>query len=481
MVIQLDGASLLKRVLCLLLIAIVLIMSIGLPYAQAVAAEIAVAAGAKELICAVLIACGFEFARNEDARSVAGKVWDWLGEHRTNVLGFFRQTAEYYTGVHTSKVTGIRLSTDVFGAISDAISSLFTKADTGYFFDGEVLTLSNSAGADAISWPTVGLQRIYLRNSIAGDRYTIGTTTIRDDGYFITEYLYESIWTSDGAYVRDPVTYTATTSAYTNGGWDHLLTLPKFFYVSGRYVEICVMDGTRRRSLGIVSSGVSYPCDVVLSDSISFGGTMTYPGDQTMVLAPPMPGVTTGEDGKEVVVYPPMSLNPDDHKKEIPLPPSGLVDDIPYDVPIDATTGEVIDTQNPDISGEDANIFQRFWDWIKGLLQSILDAIKAIASAIVGFFDSPSDFCLNFDGFKNLILPERFPFCIPFDLVNSVRVFSANAQDFSFRIDFDTKFFSVHHAVDLTPFVLPIAFFRYTCVIWFCWVLITRTRDMIKW
>ena len=35
--------------------------------------------------------------------------------------------------------------------------------------------------------------------------------------------------------------------------------------------------------------------------------------------------------------------------------------------------------------------------------------------------------------------------------------------------------------VDLSPFSIPIIFFRWVVTIWFSWILISRTRDMIKW
>lgn len=118
---------------------------------------------------------------------------------------------------------------------------------------------------------------------------------------------------------------------------------------------------------------------------------------------------------------------------------------------------------------------------IAGIISAIKDFIDSIRKAIENFFDSPSDFDLNFDGFKSIILPDRFPFCIPFDFIKSIKVFAAAARDFKFNIDLKTQYFEIHHEVDLTPFSIPIAFFRYVVVIWFVWILLTRTRDMMKW
>lgn len=380
MVIQLDGASLLKRILCLVLIAIILVMSIGLPYAQAVAAEIAVVAGAKELICAVLIACGFEFARNEDARSVAGKVWDWLGEHGKSAFDAIYKSAQILVATQPRAGVGIRLSTDVFGALRDALVSFgFDPAVSGNqtisFFPQSSMTIDfSNLSSDALAF----LSAFTVDNAISQISIDGNVYSLIPDGHGCDIYR-----------GNDRLDSWGNALTYKDSVWH----TPFFYWYDNRLWPACLFDSEIHNVQNKISrvklnlfydlSGVH---EIASATDITVSGAFIYTGDQTMVLAPPMPGVTTSEDGKEVVVYPPMSLNPGDHKKEIPLPPSGLVDDIPYDVPIDATTGEVIDTQNPDISGgEDANIFQRFWDWIKGLLQSILDAIKAIASAIVGF------------------------------------------------------------------------------------------------
>lgn len=160
---------------------------------------------------------------------------------------------------------------------------------------------------------------------------------------------------------------------------------------------------------------------------------------------------------------------------------AGLTADVPTTT-ADTGTGE--GTGAGTISGT----LQGLWDWLKGILQSILQGILSIPAALAGildailsFFDSPINFQLNFEGFKNLILFNRFPFCIPFDLKNAISVFASNASDYKLSIDMDTGYFSVHQEIDLTPFALPIAFFRYGASVWFTIALILKTRELIKW
>ena len=141
------------------------------------------------------------------------------------------------------------------------------------------------------------------------------------------------------------------------------------------------------------------------------------------------------------------------------------------------------DTMDTVISDQLADISQAVGDTsmnvsgIRGLLASIL-------ATITTFFDNIFDisaFQLDFDGFKNLILVDRFPFCIPFDLVNCVSAFAHNASNFTFDIELHTAFFDIDHTVDLSPFVFYFGFFRYVATIWFTILLINKTKSMIKW
>lgn len=474
MVIQLDRASLLKRVLCLLLIAIVLVMSIGVPMAGAVLAETLAISYAQEIIAGILVSSGIVASSQSDLLKMSELTFVAMQNGGSPFISTLLGLAAGAFALGDDIVgKAIRVSADLYQSVCDAFSSVFTKSDVGYtYLGGESITVTADNASDFVQAFNSVKSNVFYYDGIVGY-----ITCAWDDTY--DPRGLDVVWH------RPDGTVEHAYRSFFSDGWDAAaLNVPLYFSAKHSnnamlvYVYSSVLDQT------VANTVFQYPFSSVLPSGVSMtvSGDLTYTGDQTLVLAPPLPTTTADPDtGKEIVVVPPISVKPGDWTADLPKTDTGDLVDVPTDTLVDVGTGEKVDTDNPDVPDENTNIFQRFWDWIKGLLQSILDAIKAIVSAIVGFFDSPSDFRLDFDGFKNLILPERFPFCIPFDLVNSVRVFSANAQDFSFRIDFDTKFFSVHHAVDLTPFVLPIAFFRYTCVIWFCWVLITRTRDMIKW
>ena len=201
---------------------------------------------------------------------------------------------------------------------------------------------------------------------------------------------------------------------------------------------------------------------------------LKYPGDDYLVKAPDLPTVDTGTGA---VSWPSDAVyNKDAIALPYPIDAAGQkVADIPFDVPVDQTTGKTLDdadtgtdTDKPgtdtDKPGTDTG----------GLLGQIVALLK-------NFFDSPSDFRLNMDGFRNLVIKDKFPFCIPFDMVDSVKQFAADAADYQFRVKLDTQYFKVDHVVDLTPLAVPLAFFRYLVVAWFAWVLMSRTHDLMKW
>lgn len=119
------------------------------------------------------------------------------------------------------------------------------------------------------------------------------------------------------------------------------------------------------------------------------------------------------------------------------------------------------------------------WPFKIPILGDILSALKAIISAIAGFFDV-SKFDLDLSPLK-VKLSSVFPFCIPFDFKNVISAFSAQPTDFQFKIDLDTSYFSVHHIVDLSPFRIPILFFRYIVIATFCIILMTKTKEYMKW
>lgn len=174
--------------------------------------------------------------------------------------------------------------------------------------------------------------------------------------------------------------------------------------------------------------------------------------------------------------------------------PKGLVQDGALDSDVVGTmTPESVRAGTSDIpdviagtgtitgTGEGTGIFEGIGSLVLDIpiIGTIASTLSEILEAIKGFFDV-SRFDLNFESLK-VGLTGVFPFCIPFDFFNAVKMFSSDASSFVFDINLETEYFTIDHTVDLTPFRLPILFFRYVVVFWFGFILISRTKDFMKW
>lgn len=162
-----------------------------------------------------------------------------------------------------------------------------------------------------------------------------------------------------------------------------------------------------------------------------------------------------------------------------------LTSDLPLTIPADginstATTGDV---RVGSVSGTgEATGDLTIPQWLQKIFDGIGalgTGIAAIPAAIGSFFD-PSKFDLDLSKLK-VGLTEVFPFCLPFDFYHSIQIFAADPSDFQFTIDYSNKYFTLDHTVDLQPFLIPIKFFRFIVDFWFGFILISRTRDWIKW
>lgn len=119
-------------------------------------------------------------------------------------------------------------------------------------------------------------------------------------------------------------------------------------------------------------------------------------------------------------------------------------------------------------------------DALAGVGEGVYTGVKEIAATLKDMF-KPSDFDLSFDGFKSIGLSDKFPFCIPFDFYDCIAVWSADASNYKLKVNVKTDFWKVNHTVDMSQFSTPIKFFRLFCIVIFSYILITRTRSLMKW
>lgn len=466
---SLSRRSLPVRCLCLLLIVLVLWCFFMVPRAGAVALEATSVAYAGLLVGTLLVGAGVAFSNPGDMAKAGNAMYRTLQKGNEAIASKIAAISVWAVD-HGKRIgsAALRIGKDLYQGIIDAFNSAYS--DGVFSVSGSSFTLSDSTSSDAIS---------ALDSWLSG--YGIGAVFRVD---------LPSTFTSTGWY-----TQFYSTACNPTYGWflegdsadvNTMSDVGSLMHLPCR-IGVQLESGTAK--LGIWST---YKVDVGLSPSF-YGlrnlwdgavftfvdmvsckaGDLAYPSDNSLVKLPDIPSVdtATGE-----VTYPDsIAYTKDAVAAPYPIGDDGVkVPDIPYDIPVDQTSGKPMDdtgtdTDTPSKPGEGADTGSN-----TGLLQKILDLLK-------NFFDSPSDFRLNMDGFRNLAIKDKFPFCIPFDMVDSVKQFAADAADYQFRVKLDTQYFKVDHVVDLTPLAVPLAFFRYLVVAWFAWVLMSRTHDLMKW
>lgn len=421
-------------------------------------AELAYWGGA--IVVSVLAAGGMALATG-DAQKVGSAMYAALKDTGGKAWDSIQAMAAWAASAGGKvKDAAFRVGKDVWQAIADCFNKSY---DNGYFS-----VMSNSLSVTRSNVESV-------LDSFNSSRQKVCAFTDADGSYWTVVLDVVSALGSNIVISKDSV----VVHTWGFNDWENREKYLFFLYRGNGCLAVAwgFDQGSHLNVVGgFNDAGVFIPDGgaIVLHTSVSVpvDGDLKYPGDNYLVKAPDLPAVDTATGA---VSWPSDAVyNKDAIALPYPIDAAGQkVADIPYDVPVDQTTGKTLD--DADIGtdtkpGEDTDAGAS----TAGLIGSIIELLK-------NFFDSPSDFKLNFDGFKNLILPDRFPFSIPFDMVKAVKLFAAAAADFVFRIDLDTQYFSVHHTVDLTPYAVPIAFFRYACVFWFAWILISRTHDLIKW
>ena len=453
---SLSRRSLPVRCLCLLLIVLVLWCFFMVPRAGAVAVEAATVAYGGLLVGTILVGAGVVFSSHGDMAKVGAAMYKTMSNGSSAIASKIAAISSWAVE-HGEKIgsAALRVGKDLYQGIVDAFNTAYSN---GNFVIGEGYSELSQFVAACPSSPSV-----YIKSLKSGswERYSVETSESLTDIFL---YEYDLIGGQWHRYSHSSMLYCS--SPFASSNW--------FVADDGFYCRIVHANGSTDdfrvfelpRSIAYVSD--SFPEQIAIPQP-----DLKYPSDDYLVRMPDIPSVDTSTGD---VTYPnDTAYTKDAVSVPYPIDTEGVkVPDIPYDKVVDQSSGKALDdtgtdTDTPSKPGEGTDTGSN-----TSLLQKILDLLK-------NFFDSPSDFRLNMDGFRNLAIKDKFPFCIPFDMVDSVKQFAADAADYQFRVKLDTQYFKVDHVVDLTPLAVPLAFFRYLVVAWFAWVLMSRTHDLMKW
>ena len=435
------------------------------PRAGAVAVEAATVAYAGALVGTILVGAGVIFSSHGDMQKVGTAMYkSWIKS--SNAIGSKISAIAAWAVEHGEAAAkgALRVGKDLYQGIVDAFNASYSDGNfliNDYF---DTITRSNR-GAFCDAFNNMRVSEVDFAFN-TGNVWSLRLQETKK-GYGRIDWYINKVW-------KDRIILDSSNF------WDYSIFLSfDRDYGTLRFSFGSYYSGDHVSSCGDIVSMESAPAVVSTSVPIQVGSVpvpqpdLAYPSDNTLVRMPDIPSVDT--DTGEAVFPADAAYTKDAVSVPYPTDADGVkVPDIPYDKVVDQSTGKALDdtgtdTDNPSKPGEGTDTGSN-----TGLLQKILDLLK-------NFFDSPSDFRLNMDGFRNLAIKDKFPFCIPFDMVDSVKQFAADAADYQFRVKLDTQYFKVDHVVDLTPLAVPLAFFRYLVVAWFAWVLMSRTHDLMKW
>ena len=432
------------RFVALLLMLLILVMPVFIPAAQAVVVESAVLYGAYELIAAMLIGGGVVYATSDDARSAAAQVYDWLASNASAALDKINfWVAQAIVG---GVSTGIRVSQDIWDMLVSAFDSIFGGVGGSDFVEyGVPYSAATEDELDNIE------SLLSLDNALSNGVRAVRYHRYADDWIidFTVEYqsdhLRVTTFLPSGQAIAENVKFVG--DSLSDFGFCLVPVSSKW---SALYVGY--MGDGQFTSVDASVMSLSFGDYTFYPDS-SFSGSsdLVFPSDNSLVRVPDLPDVQTDEDGKEVVVYPDLSLNPADHLADIPVSDVGEQVDVPYDTLVDVGTGEAVGEGEGTGEGD------------------ITDPASTLPK--------PGDLSL-----PKLII-SKFPFCIPFDVANLIGQLNASAEAPVIRIPVKTidGIATQYITIDFSQYESLVSIVRWGIYILFVAGLAYATRNYIKW
>lgn len=449
------------RFVALLLMLLILIMPVFIPAAQAVVVESAVLYGAYELIAAMLIGGGVVYATSDDARSAAAQIYDWLASNASAALDKINfWVAQAIVG---GVSTGIRVSKDIWDMIASAFNDLFSSDSLEFGREYVALDSQSLADLQQVLYQSGQIYNDGLKGDVAftnvksinyvgssGSKVSISLGIVRD-GSVSRVYLYR-----DGYDAYELVNYRGFSLPDFGFWFDDTPTygdqLRFGYWVSG-FSDATGEDFIRYDFMpNIVGVHCYFGTYTFSGDSLA--PDLVFPSDNSLVRVPDLPDVQTDEEGKEVVVYPDLSLNPTDHLADIPKQETGEQVDVPYDTLVDVGTGEAVGEGEGTGEGD------------------ITDPADP-----AGTLPKPGDLSL-----PQLII-SKFPFCIPFDVANLIGQLNASAEAPLIRIPVKTidGIATQYITIDFSQYESLVSIVRWGIYILFVAGLAYATRNYIKW
>lgn len=446
------GLDRLKRFVCLLLIFVLLFCFFMCPRASAVALEATTVAYAGLLVGTLLVGAGVAFSNPGDMAKAGNAMYRTLQKGNEAIASKIAAISVW--AVEHGKSIGsaaLRIGKDLYQGIVDTFNA------------------SYSGGKFEIS-PSVSAAQDFVSSNRSAQTFYIHTYYY-DYGNYDTGRMrwYKVVWSSTSSRVQVKVTdlVDGRVITDTSRGINGVLTSCYLDIVKKRDYTYLAL-----RNIGTYSDGNAFDdyfvFDPYLRDdlfdlstsapvSVPCTGDLAYPSDNSLVRMPDIPSVDT--DTGEVTYPDSIAYTKDAVAAPYPIGDDGVkVPDIPFDIPVDQTSGKPMDdtgtdTDTPSKPGEGTDT------------------------------DNPS---VNWPSAGDISLPKliisKFPFCIPFDVARLIGLLEADPKTPIFHVPLKVgTILNEEIVLDLSQWDNAVRIIRWGELIVFVAGLVLVTRNYIKW
>lgn len=443
------GLDRLKRFVCLLLIFVLLFCFFMCPRASAVALEATTIAYGGLLVGTILVGAGVVFSSHGDMVKVGNAMYKTLVNGSSAIGKTISSISAWAVEHGTSLAKGaLRVGKDMYQAIVDAFNASYSS---GYFFDGQHLSIAeNSSKSDVESFGAAIGALMVSGSNVVISGYVANEYSGRPESYKFDISYPQGVWKC--VLTVNGKTESPITLSNVNAGSVSVTARMKPQYAKTcAYVTLNDTYGWYFYAPTILSvGGASYSVN---------GSDLAYPSDDYLVKMPDIPSVdsATGD-----VTYPDtIAYTKDAVAAPYPIGDDGVkVPDIPFDIPVDQTSGKPMDdtgtdTDTPSKPGEGTDT------------------------------DKPGD-SVNWPSAGDISLPKliisKFPFCIPFDVARLIGLLEADPKTPIFHVPLKVgTILDEEIVLDLSQWDNAVRIIRWGELIVFVAGLVLVTRNYIKW
>lgn len=447
------GLDRLKRFVCLLLIFVLLFCFFMCPRASAVALEATTIAYGGLLVGTILVGAGVVFSSRGDMAKVGAAMYKTMSDGSSAIASKIAAISSWAVE-HGEKIgsAALRIGKDLYQGIVDAFNASYSG---GAFkiTDGAVTLADGADNASCLAAAGAIKDLLVLKQDC-----TLYIDAYSEYGEHIQEYR-SFIYSDSGLTTKVVDCSTGRTSQSVLPYSDS-----KAAFWAVRRSSCGISYGHSVVSFAFWTSedggGTSYTYRAPLSVSYAVAipqPDLKYPSDDYLVRMPDIPSVDTATGD---VTYPnDTAYTKDAVAAPYPIGDDGVkVPDIPFDIPVDQTSGKPMDdtgtdTDTPSKPGEGTDTDKPIVNW-----------------------PSAGDISL-----PKLII-SKFPFCIPFDVARLIGLLEADPKTPVFHVPLKVgTILNEEIVLDLSQWDNAVRIIRWGELIAFVAGLVLVTRNYIKW